>query len=332
MTSHAVLGRRRRLSSLYYGIIDDALSREALAVSAGRARYYRDCEGSANSYFLLRRNIHRLEKGLVMRPRKAVFAVEYIDETLAVFARLHVTPDRTESEYQWARAVLSAYFQSVDHGHGKIAAAYKRFVELTGDDSAQPAPYIPYPRGTQPPPVTIKDFLSLSIRRRSVRWFLPEPVPRDLVDKALEAAAQAPSACNRQPFSYRIFDDPPDAARIANLALGTKGFVDNINMLAVLVGRLRAYPEARDRHAVYIDGALSSMAFMYGLETVGLASCPINWPDIEPQESAISGLLNLEPDERVIMLIAIGKPDPDGLIPFSAKRPLSQFRSYEDLC
>jgi nitroreductase len=39
-------------------------------------------------------------------------------------------------------------------------------------------------------------------------------------------------------------------------------------------------------------------------------------------------LLGLEPDERVIMLIALGYPDPDGLVCYSQKRPLAELRSF----
>ena len=33
-------------------------------------------------------------------------------------------------------------------------------------------------------------------------------VPREGIDQAMRAAAQSPSACNRQPFEFRVFDDP----------------------------------------------------------------------------------------------------------------------------
>ncbi len=42
-------------------------------------------------------------------------------------------------------------------------------------------------------------FLELMARRRSVRAFAPEPVPRELVENAVHTAATAPSGANRQP-------------------------------------------------------------------------------------------------------------------------------------
>ena len=41
-------------------------------------------------------------------------------------------------------------------------------------------------------------------KRRSVRRFLPRPVPQDVIEKILEAAVQAPSAKNRQPWKFVV--------------------------------------------------------------------------------------------------------------------------------
>ena len=106
--------------------------------------------------------------------------------------------------------------------------------------------------------VSYKQFLDLCRQRRSVRWFEQRRVPADLVSKALDAAAQAPSACNRQPFLFRYFDDPADAHRIASIAMGTTGYAQNVPAIVVLLGDLGCYPEERDRHVVYIDASLAA--------------------------------------------------------------------------
>ena len=46
-------------------------------------------------------------------------------------------------------------------------------------------------------------FLDLVKKRRSVRRYLPDPVPRDMIEKCIEAATYAPTACNTQ--SWRFF-------------------------------------------------------------------------------------------------------------------------------
>ena len=83
-------------SALYYAFFSSAFRRETQAVLQGRRRYQQDIESPEESCALLRRNIHRLEKGLLMRPRRAVFALDYIEETLDCYARaLHSAPAGT---------------------------------------------------------------------------------------------------------------------------------------------------------------------------------------------------------------------------------------------
>ncbi|HXI03675.1 MAG TPA: nitroreductase family protein, partial [Candidatus Saccharimonadales bacterium] len=51
-------------------------------------------------------------------------------------------------------------------------------------------------------------FLESMRRRRSVRDFSPDPVPEALLRSVIEAAAQAPSGANRQPWRFVLVTDP----------------------------------------------------------------------------------------------------------------------------
>lgn len=70
------------------------------------------------------------------------------------------------------------------------------------------------------------------------------------------------------------------------------------------------------------------MSLMLALETLGLSSCPINWPDIEMREKKMDKFLKLEPYQRPIMCMGIGYPDPEGMIAYSEKKQLDHIRSY----
>src|SRR5690606_22435130 len=76
--------------------------------------------------------------------------------------------------------------------------------------------------------ISYEEFYKLNRQRRSVRWFLEKPVERELIDKAILAAIQAPSACNRQPFEYRIIDDKKLLENAVALPMGTKGYAQSI--------------------------------------------------------------------------------------------------------
>lgn len=94
------------------------------------------------------------------------------------------------------------------------------------------------------------------------------------------------------------------------------------------MGNLDAYFDERDRHTIYIDASLASMAFILALETLGLSSCGINWPDIEARERKMETRLTLKKHQRALMLMAVGYPDPEGMVAFSEKRSLEQLRKF----
>lgn len=109
---------------------------------------------------------------------------------------------------------------------------------------------------------------------------------------------------------------------------GIKGYVEDIKTFIVVVGNLDAYFDERDRHVIYIDASLANMALMFAFETLGWSSCPINWPDIENLERRMEIELKLEKWQRPLMCLAVGYPDPDGLVAFSEKRSLDVIRNY----
>ena len=316
-------------------MLDGSFDREFSSVLHGQFAHSTDGDldnppaRTEASAFTLRRNTHRLEKGLLMRPRRPVFALEYIGETVEAFATTMSADTSDPDLILWAIDVLDAYFEAVDPAPPVEAAReIYRTARAPFHRPDAPTRRIPYHREVAPLPIGIDELAALAHRRRSVRWFEDRTVPRSCIDRALEVALQSPSASNRQPFVFHIFDDPELVRQVSVIPMGTKGYAQNIPAIAVIVGRQRAYFNERDRHLIYIDGSLAAMSFMYGLEVQGIASCPINWPDIADRETNMARLLGLAIDERPVMLIAFGYPDPDGTVAFSQKKPLSEARTY----
>ena len=331
----ALAARTSLGAQLYYLVSSSAFRRECHAVLAGRARYDAEHRAMRESYPLLRRNVHRIEKGLIMRPRRDVFAEGYIDETVAIYARLRrheaTLPGGGNPELTWAHDVLREYFNVISDGPGTEVA--RRAFEATEIGAPQRTPeLIPFHRElASPPTVEFEDFLALCRRRRSVRWFESRPVPRDMLDQAVLAAAESPSACNRQPFTFRFYDDAALIARAARIPMGTAGFEHNFPVFGVIVGELSNYTDERDRHLIYIDGSLAAMSFCLAAETLGLSTCLINWPDLAERDRQMTQLLGLRSDQRVVMCLAAGFPDPEGLVPRSTKKPLDLMRSFNEM-
>jgi len=313
------------LSSVYYCFFSRRFGREHQAVLRGRIQYYQDSASPDSSSVLLRRNIHRLEKGLIMRPQRDVFAAGYIKDTVVQFVKCYTSKSLNEAEEKWSREVLLRYFSLV--GSAPIINNAKElfFNTIAQVDKYDELQSVPYAKSDiVPANVSFDDFKQLCVQRRSVRWFLDKPVPQSLIENALSAATLAPSACNRQPFTFYMFNTSEDAKKIGGIAMGTAGFSHNFQSVMVVVGDLAAYPYERDRHVIYIDGSLAAMQFMLALETQGVSSCVINWPDVELLEEKMSQALNLKSNQRPLMLISLGFADPEGKIPFSQKKSPSE--------
>uniref|UniRef100_A0A486XXY9 Nitroreductase family protein n=1 Tax=Rheinheimera sp. BAL341 TaxID=1708203 RepID=A0A486XXY9_9GAMM len=307
------------LASVYYSFFSRQFYREHKAMLLALLEFSRRVKRPRKSSARLRRNIHRLEKGLIMRPRRPVFAEAYISETLDAYKAALGSESFCTQELSWATDVLAQYF-AVVNDNPVIAKARQEFSRLTAQIKMN-GEAVPYAHQMLPEnPVSYDALHALFRRRRSVRWFKQTAVAPELVQQAVAAASLAPTACNRQPYQFYVINNAQKAAEVAKYAMGTVGFADNIPCLVVVVGDLSAYEAERDRHVIYIDAALASMQLMLALETLGLQSCPINWPDVEILERKMADTLNLAYWQRPVMLLAIGYAQPSGGIAYSQKK------------
>lgn len=323
-----------QLARPYYALINPAFGREQRAVFAGIGRYHRvDSEG--RQHFYLRRRIHMLEKGLSMRPRRETFALDYIERTVSTARELIELDELSSSLRLWVLDVLSDYFTATqDSSAAEIERARTEFRSLEnrlGPRMGTERPLSPSIAGVLPEGYSSERLRELALLRRSTRWYTGSQVPRELVDRAVVTATESPTACNRTPFRFLILDDAEEASRVAAVAGGTVGFSHQIPNIIAVVGDLSAYESERDRHLIYIDSSLAVMSLLLSLTADGVSSCCINWPDIPKRDRKISTMLELGAHERVVMLVAYGYADPEGLVPASAKASVDEVRQFKSL-
>lgn len=73
--------------------------------------------------------------------------------------------------------------------------------------------------------------------RRSVREFLPDPVPAEVLDRCLEAACKAPSSSNLQHWEFVILRDPELRRAADRVCLSQKGPATAPLLVAVVAHR-----------------------------------------------------------------------------------------------
>jgi len=134
--------------------------------------------------------------------------------------------------------------------------------------------------------------------RRSVRAYEDRPVPREALNRILEAARQAPSANNLMPWHFIVVTDP--AARLAIAESGNYGkFLAKTPLVIVAVGDATAAPKW---YAVDTAIALEHCALAAAAE--GLGSCWIG----SFEEETVRKLLSVPQGQKIVALLALGYP------------------------
>lgn len=296
---------------------------EYRAAMSGIYLYHKRIRLQQYNSFYLRRNVHRIEKGLSMQPMRSEFATRFIGATVDAY-RAALNGDITPEEKQWTHDVLTEYFVSTKSNDSKYQSAAKAFKSIkilveTDRGSQRLVPYVA--NGDRK--LTYDDVYGAMVLRKSVRWFSTKPVERYKLEKALRVSSLTPSSCNRQPYRYYYSVNPPVAGRLAAISAGTVGWSHNVSAILVVVGQMDAYETIDGRHSLYVDGALSVMPLVLALETLGLSSCIINWTDNPAAERKMIKELGLSSCQKVVTSIAVGYADKSGKVAYSKRKSVS---------
>lgn len=138
-------------------------------------------------------------------------------------------------------------------------------------------------------------------KRRSIRKYMPMPVPEDKLARVLQAAQQAPSASNRQEYRFIVVRDQETRDRLAHAA-ADQGFVGEAGVCIVAC----ATNAARRWHAVDVAIAIDHMTLAAVAE--GLGTCWIG----AFEEEAVKAILGIPESVRAVMLLTLGVPAEEG--------------------
>jgi len=157
-------------------------------------------------------------------------------------------------------------------------------------------------------------FLDLVKRRSSIRRFDPRPVSRDALERCVEAARLAPSACNSQPWHFVVVDDPALKERVADAIFDGPYAINRFAKQAgALVAVLAQNPGGltqvgswlRKTPFYLIDVGIAGEHFILQATEEGLGTCWIGWFN----EKAAKRVLGIPARQRVCFVIAVGRPD-----------------------
>lgn len=177
-------------------------------------------------------------------------------------------------------------------------------------------------------------FRDLVEARQSVRQFEPgRPIPRETLERCLEAARLAPSACNSQPWSFVVVDDPAQVRALAEESCcrppyGMNKFAADASAIVAVVTekmKLAARLGAQFRGVQYslVDVGIAGEHLVLQAQEEGLGSCWLGWFN----ERAVKRRLGIPRRSKVDLMICLGYPA-DGQLRVKVRRPLADIRRY----
>ncbi|MEM8961355.1 MAG: nitroreductase family protein [Acidobacteriota bacterium] len=213
-------------------------------------------------------------------------------------------------------------------------------------------PHIPYSFERVPLDISQRRadaFYQQMNRRRSVRGFAPDPVPRELIERAIQTASTAPSGAHRQPWTFVAVSDPaikheirvaaekeeyesyeggrmPEEWLEALRPIGTdwqKPFLEVVPWIVVVFEELYGFDdEGNKRKNYYVPQSvgLACGLFIASLHNMGLATLTHTPSPMK----FLSKILGRPKNEKPFILFPVGYPAAGVTVPDLRRKDLDE--------
>lgn len=151
------------------------------------------------------------------------------------------------------------------------------------------------------------EFMELVTSRHSVRNYLPDPIPKEVLAEILEAGRLAPSAQNRQPWRYLVLSNNEQVKKLA-LNCGLIGlsniFIRSAPCLIVACADTSRNLRINQQDYYLVDTAISLQQMALAAWNRGIGSCWL----AAFSEKPVKKYLGIPAKWRVVALLPLGYP------------------------
>jgi iodotyrosine deiodinase len=199
-----------------------------------------------------------------------------------------------------------------------------------------------------------RDFYTQMNRRRSIRHFSDEPVPRELIELAIQTAGTAPSGANRQPWHFVAISDPDTKRQIRIAAekeerqsyeggrmppewldalspLGTtweKPYLEIVPWIVVVFAEMHGVdPDGSKRKNYYVQESVGIACglFITAIHNMGL--CTLT--HTPSPMGFLSKILHRPDNEKPYIVFPIGYPADELTVPDIKRKSLEMFATFK---
>lgn len=252
---------------------------------------------------LIIKQYHVVEKGLTMPNRRLGFGKSAVFELMQSIDFFNRKYSARDEQVQHAIGVVRAYYEmhrTYDFGEGQeFIDRVKCFCERHKDVPISVQPHVTreefFAHNDDPFPV-------FSSSRHTIRHYAG-PVCLGLIQKAVELAMNAPSACNRGHSRVYCMTDKDKIKRLLKLQRGSRGFGDYADKVIVVTADLKACIGHTERNDVWLNGGMFLMNLCYALHYYRIVHCVLNWSQTPAVDKSARKLIGVIPNSETILAI-----------------------------
>lgn len=149
---------------------------------------------------------------------------------------------------------------------------------------------------------TARERVDFLLGLRAVRFFRPDPIPREVLDDLLRVARWSGSASNRQPWEVIVIRDRETLGALSRV----EGYAKHLAGATLGLALVMSGDPEREEHEIYDEGRLSER-LMLAADAHGIGSC-IGWV-INDGVAVAKDLLGIPAERRLRTLLSFGYPD-----------------------
>lgn len=151
------------------------------------------------------------------------------------------------------------------------------------------------------------NLLDLMLKRRSIRNYTNDEIPKEKLDKIINAGLSAPTSRNRKPCEFIIIKNKNLIKDLSKSKNSGSQFLENANTCILVI--------ANSKIDTWIEDSSIALSFMHIMATeqeIGSCWCQIHLRETnngQNSEEYIKNLMNLDEKYRIVGILGLGIPD-----------------------
>ncbi|CAH1391619.1 unnamed protein product [Nezara viridula] len=194
-----------------------------------------------------------------------------------------------------------------------------------------------------------QEFYDLMNKRRTVRFFSPDPVPKEIIYNIIRTAGTAPSGAHTEPWTYVVISDPDIKAKVREIVeqeekinydrrMGpqwvadlkpiktdwVKEYLTTAPYLILVFKQVYGISENGERRTHYYNEmsvAIAAGILLTAIHNAGLVSLTSTPLNCGP---GLRVLLGRPKNEKLTLLLPVGYPAEDATVPDLPRKPLEE--------